>query len=430
MRKRSGNDFAGGAKRLSITINKRTLVVAPGQLFVNDKPISISDPVEILVSPCPVLTFKDDPVDFIISESKEVPAVAILNGTRASHNDSRVLPEILVSDSLKIKTGIGPDARVLKETVDYVVNSKQGFFIRLPNATFKPTDKIYADYQVYLRRMDTLVATEDGQLKIIEGVPSKSAPEPPQLDADCLPLANIYCSPAKRSLKIDDVMPITSLKDVPLTEQQRKKNASALARSLHMLKTGQPMNIVFWGDSITAGADASDSQYSFANQVVEGLKKKFPKCQLTVVNAGIGGSDTHGRLPKIDEQVLAYKPDLIILEFINNIRLSNDVNEASYKLAVQKIKDSGSELLIVIPSYPIPSLINLSDWKYLDTNPYFLFLRKLCHTEMRAIANVAMRSQEMSRIGLRPYLILVDETIHPSNYGHAIYADEILKCFE
>lgn len=415
---------------LSLTINKRMLVVQPGEVYVNDKPITISGPVEFPISPCPILTFKNDPIDFILSEDKTVPAVAILNGTRASNNDSRVLPEVIVPDSLKLKGGTGPDAKVFKENVDFVTNAKQGFFIRLPNASFKPTDKVYGDYQVYLRRMDTLVVTEDGQLKIVEGVPSKSAPEPPHLDADCLPLANIYCAQGDKSIKKEDVMPIMSLAEVPPTTEQRLKNEAALSRSLRMLKSGEPMNIVFWGDSITAGADASDSQYSFANVVTERLKRKFPKCQIHVTNAGIGGSDTHGRAEKFDQQVLAYKPDLVIIQFINNIRLTPEVNESSYKIAMHKLKAAGCEVLIVIPSYCIPSIINVSDWKYLDTNAYFLFLRKLCHDENVAKADVALRCQEMSKIGLRPLWILVDETIHPSNYGHSIYADEIMKCFE
>lgn len=51
------------------------------------------------------------------------------------------------------------------------------------------------------------------------------------------------------------------------------------------------VNITFWGDSITAGADSIDGRYIYVNAFVEKLRKIFPEVVFNFYNYGVGGTN-------------------------------------------------------------------------------------------------------------------------------------------
>ena len=104
----------------------------------------------------------------------------------------------------------------------------------------------------------------------------------------------------------------------------------------HGLKEHGPITIVAFGDSVTHGAVASgemdyESVYHHRlAKMIHGVRNYVP---VNVINAGIGGITAKGSLGRIEKQVFAHDPDLVIVAFG-----LNDVN-GSLEVEVKKVAE-------------------------------------------------------------------------------------------
>ena len=76
-------------------------------------------------------------------------------------------------------------------------------------------------------------------------------------------------------------------------------------------------NIVFLGDSITAGSTVSNSKYQYVKQF-ENWWKDNVSVLYKVTNAGIGATDSYYGAHRLERDVFSAKPDIIFVEFIND----------------------------------------------------------------------------------------------------------------
>ncbi len=82
---------------------------------------------------------------------------------------------------------------------------------------------------------------------------------------------------------------------------------------------GERLTVAFLGGSLTWGARSSDPQKTSYRAVVgKKLEQKYPEARFTFVDAAIGGSGAQLGAYRLDRDVLAYKPDLVFLDFTLN----------------------------------------------------------------------------------------------------------------
>ncbi len=121
------------------------------------------------------------------------------------------------------------------------------------------------------------------------------------------------------------------------------------------LETEGPITIVAFGDSITHGALCGCMNYetvywNLLKQKINSFRDYVP---VNVINAGIGGTTAKGSLCRLDSQVLAHSPDLIIVCFgLNDI---NDPLE-DYLCALETIFRKCSEQCDTI--FLTPNMLN------------------------------------------------------------------------
>jgi lysophospholipase L1-like esterase len=413
---------------LQAHISQRRISIQPGSLWVNDKHIHLRKEMAVYVPNCPLVAVKNEPVELTADSLKAVSSRHILQYSRASENDKAPIEGVIAPGSVRVKPTEG-DGNYYKPKIDYALDLRWGALSRVPTGAIKEGQKVFVDYTYFTRRIDTLIVDEAGKMKLLTGKPSRSAPEPPVVDPHSLPLANIYAAHGAEPLKVQDFMPITARGPAIESTLRRESDRRALKVTLDKLSKGQPVRIVFWGDSITAGADASAPERSFAHVLLAELQQKYPRSHIQAFNAGIGGSNTKGRLKDFDKEVTAHRPDVIVVEFVNDIHLTREVIELNYRLIAEKARRTGAELLIVNPHWPAPQLLGVVDWSLVGKAPFYAVLRKLAGEHQVAFADVAKRWERLPREGLAPELVLVDKLVHPNNKGHALYAEEILKCF-
>src|SRR5580692_2103638 len=70
--------------------------------------------------------------------------------------------------------------------------------------------------------------------------------------------------------------------------------------------------IVALGSSSTAGSMASDSAHTYPAVLQVTLNKTLPSADFAVINRGIGGQDAPEELARLDADVIAIRPQLVI----------------------------------------------------------------------------------------------------------------------
>lgn len=96
------------------------------------------------------------------------------------------------------------------------------------------------------------------------------------------------------------------------------------------LEAGEPVTIAYLGGSITA-------QSGWRVLSRDWLQKKYPKSQVTGINAAIGGTGSDLGVFRVDKDALAAKPDLLFVEFaVNDASASPDKIAKSMEGIVRK----------------------------------------------------------------------------------------------
>lgn len=123
---------------------------------------------------------------------------------------------------------------------------------------------------------------------------------------------------------------------------------------LYGLIENGPITIVAFGDSLTHGAVGSgeiDYESVYWNRLRKKINEKRKYVPVNVINAGIGGITAKDSLKRIDNQVLAHNPDLVIVCFgLNDVNGTLDDYLGALRIIFGKIKSSGSDLIFLTPN--------------------------------------------------------------------------------
>lgn len=115
-----------------------------------------------------------------------------------------------------------------------------------------------------------------------------------------------------------------------------------------------PITIVAFGDSVTHGAVAF-GEINYETVYWNRLKKKINTLRnyvpVNVINAGIGGITAKDSLARMDKQVLAHNPDLIIVCFgLNDVNGTLEDYLESLKEIFSKSQKSGADVIFMTPN--------------------------------------------------------------------------------
>lgn len=121
------------------------------------------------------------------------------------------------------------------------------------------------------------------------------------------------------------------------------------------LVAGQPVLIVAFGSSSTAGFGASSPEFNYPNRLAAQLRRQYPSADITVVNAGVGGEDAPEMMKRLQKEVIDAHPDLVIWQVGTNAVLRNlDPGETAkiVEEGISRIQASGgTDIVLVDPQY-------------------------------------------------------------------------------
>ena len=191
--------------------------------------------------------------------------------------------------------------------------------------------------------------------------------------------------------------------------------------TLYKLKNCKNLTVAYFGGSITEGAGASDEdRLCWRALTTAWLREKYPECEITEVQAAIGGTGSELGAYRCDVDLASKKPDLIFYEYsvndygTNYTSLTNNT-EATFR----KIYKENPTADIVVLHTMIKHVSENLDAGY-------EFSSRSAHTMVAHYYNVpCFELGEILRAKVKAdggdWLKYTLEGVHPNDEGYAVY---------
>jgi lysophospholipase L1-like esterase len=420
---------------IEITAQGAAVVVAPGKSVIGGKSVIVTQPATLPVAAAPILGVSAEALKL----SADKPA-GWAKGTRLRACNARDVNAsgAFVPGSLEIRRS--KDGELLKEGEDYLVDALWGHVGLGPKSHVTEQDTVFASYRYSLLRVDTVQVSADGRASLKPGAPHISAPVPPAADPDRVAIAHVFVGYRATEITPEQIYPITETAAQAVTGSTPGRIPKTLAK----LRAGQPVTIVCWGDSVTAGGNASAPDLRYVDVFAAGLRARFPQGKIEVRNISAGGSNSRQWLdpekfayrgllgnanPARFEHVLEAKPDLVTIEFVNDAGLTPAQVEQTYSEILKRLEPGGTEAILITPHFTMWRMMGFTTMRDAEKRPYVLAMREFAGKHNVALADTSARWEHLAKEGL-PYLTLLHNTInHPDDRGHRLFAEELWKCF-
>ena len=129
---------------------------------------------------------------------------------------------------------------------------------------------------------------------------------------------------------------------------------AALDRTTSRIEARRPVTIVAMGSSSTQGVGASSPAMSYPSRLEQELADRFPGVDIRVINHGVGGQDVGEELIRLDRDVIAEHPDLVIWQVGTNAVLRRDevsADEQQIRRGVAMMKEHGIDVVLMDLQY-------------------------------------------------------------------------------
>jgi len=193
------------------------------------------------------------------------------------------------------------------------------------------------------------------------------------------------------------------------------------------LLDGLPVKIVAFGDSITAGGNASRPSLIFWQRWADELQRKYPRARITAVNGATGGDTTYQGLERLQAKVLAEKPDLVLIGFGMNDHNIGSVPLPQFKQNLEEMAariraQTGAEIILFSAFPPNPR------WKFGSHHmaDYAAATDQAARETACAYADVFDTWQSLAA-RKKPEDLLANNINHPNDFGHWIYYSALSK---
>jgi lysophospholipase L1-like esterase len=342
--------------------------------------------------------------------------------------------------TVRLKPTAG-DAQPFVPGQDYQWDDFWATFGRLENGAIAENQAVYADYEYGPCRLDSVVVTAAGQVTLKKGEPHIAIPHPPTLAGDEIALANVWVPGRLERLTEENVFPIepsAALRQDYEPPRPPYGGTTNLPRTLAKLRAGQPVTIVAWGDSVTAGGGVGGAQEQwYQYRFLTLLRERFPRAEITLHTAAWPGGNSRGYLSSpagstydFQRDVLDRNPDLVTIEFVNDAYLDEAATQTHYAGILERLKPANPEVILITPHFVRPDWMGVTTQKVdEDPRPYVAGLRRFAREHHLALADASRRWAHLWREGL-PYMTLLANCInHPDERGHEMFAQALMELF-
>jgi lysophospholipase L1-like esterase len=208
------------------------------------------------------------------------------------------------------------------------------------------------------------------------------------------------------------------------------KSMGSLPHVAGKLASGQPVVIIAFGSSSTAGYGASSPEFNYPNRLAAQLRRHYPGADITVLNRGKGGEDAPEMTKRLQSEVIDAKPDLVIWQVGTNAVIRNLDPAETAKMVeegVARIQAAGADVVLVDPQYS-PRVTEHAE----SASKIVTLLGKVATLRHIGIfPRFEVMREWHDRQALPVESFVIDDGLHMNDWGYACFAqllgDDIIK---
>ena len=221
------------------------------------------------------------------------------------------------------------------------------------------------------------------------------------------------------------------------------KIAEKINLDLQGLVDNGPITIVAFGDSVTHGSVAyGEINYEtvYWNRLKQKINKFSQYVPVNVINAGIGGITAKASLGRMDKQVLAHNPDLIIVCFgLNDVNGTLEDYLGALEEIFDKGKNSGADVIFMTPNMLNTTVADDTPAEYYDyaivtaqmqnEGKMDLFINSAIQLAERkgvTVCDCYKKWKKLSETQDITYL-LANRINHPTKEMHEVFAESLFE---
>lgn len=188
-------------------------------------------------------------------------------------------------------------------------------------------------------------------------------------------------------------------------------DVTRIAAAMRKAAAGEKVTIGVIGGSITQGTAASGQANCYASLVKKWWEDTFPEAEITLINAGVGGTGSYLGVHRVEEDLLEAKPDFVIVEF--SVNDSNTLFcKKSYDNLVRRIL--GEEQMPAV----MLLFMTMEDGTSAQENDSVIGFRY--ELPMLSYGNAVLPEIDSGNFAWKD---ISPDNIHPNDRGHAIVGE-------
>ena len=204
------------------------------------------------------------------------------------------------------------------------------------------------------------------------------------------------------------------------------------------------INIVAFGDSITHGAfgagviDYEAVYHALLRKKINALRNYVP---VNVINSGIGGDCAQNAIARMDRDIFAHHPDLVIVCFgLNDVNGTLEDYVSSLETIFRACKEHAVDTIFMTPNMLNTYVSDGTEEKYREyakvtaeyqnsgrMDTYMQKAKEIAEECGIAVCDCYSVWKKMQKDGVDTTVLLANSINHPTRKMHEIFADELFK---
>lgn len=195
-------------------------------------------------------------------------------------------------------------------------------------------------------------------------------------------------------------------------------------KTIEKLMSGEPVNIVALGDSLTSGWMVHKGYIGYLKDMI---RDRYPDSRVNLINRGIPGDTVQGGLNRLHHDLLRHDPDCVLIQFgLNDAFLgySHERYREHLEMMIRRIRDESAAEIVLVTSV---CLDGDGDNTFIDR--FYVQIEEL--SELFDLSCVPVHRYWKKKIaeGI-PFGSLVQfDGVHPNTVGHRLMAEAIIEVF-
>ena len=196
-------------------------------------------------------------------------------------------------------------------------------------------------------------------------------------------------------------------------------------------RAGENLCVVFFGGSLTWGAQATDPQLtSYRARIANIITHTYPRAHFTFWDAGLGGTGSQLGAFRLDRDVMSRKPNLVFLDFTVNdgpFETPNPDKLASYESLVRRLVFAG------IPVVPVIFAVKSDALPNQPRRPLDEKHKEIARAYHLPVGDAVALLRKRVREGTATPDILwpmPGDNTHPGDDGYALYAEAAWSAYQ